>query len=122
MKNAINWFEIPVADMPRACQFYGAILNTALTTSSMCDGEMALLPASEGAVGGSLFKHADLAPAAQGTLVYLNGGNDLNTILARVGPAGGTVALPKTAITPEIGYMALFIDSEGNRVGLHSPN
>ena len=122
MQNAINWFEIPVSDMPRACRFYGAIFDTALHASPMCDGEVAVLPYTDGAVGGSLFKHVDLTPAAQGTLVYLNGGDDLNTILERVGAAGGTVALPKTAITPEIGYMALFIDSEGNRVGLHSPH
>ncbi|TVO64932.1 VOC family protein [Denitromonas ohlonensis] len=122
MKNAINWFEIPVSDMPRACQFYGAILNTPLNASPMCGGEVAVLPYADGAVGGSLFKHTDLTPTPKGTVVYLNGGDDLSAILDRVGAAGGSVALPKTAITPEIGYMALFIDSEGNRVGLHSPN
>lgn len=122
MNNAINWFEIPVSDIDRACRFYGSILDTTLTPSAMCDGQVAVLPYAEGSVGGSLFQHAELQPAAQGTLVYLNGGDDLSIILGRISAAGGSVALPKTQITPEIGYMALFIDSEGNRVGLHSPN
>ncbi len=122
MQNAINWFEIPVSDMPRACRFYGAILDTSLNASPMCGGQVATLPYADGAVGGSLFQHADLTPSTQGAVVYLNGGDDLSAILDRVIDAGGSVALPKTAITPAIGYMALFIDSEGNRVGLHSPN
>ncbi|MBT0963164.1 VOC family protein [Denitromonas iodatirespirans] len=122
MKNALNWFEIPVADMTRACRFYGHVLDTTITPDTMCGGQMAPLPYADGAVGGSLFKHDDLQPSAQGTLVYLNGGDDLAPFLERVSAAGGSITLPKTEISPEIGYMALFIDSEGNRVGVHSPN
>ena len=121
MHNALNWFEIPVTDMARACRFYGAILDTSLSVESMCDGQMAILPHAEDGVGGCLFHHAEFKPSDTGTLVYLNGGEDLGAILERVGPAGGAVALPKTEISPEIGYFAHFIDSEGNRVGLHSP-
>lgn len=65
-------------------------------------------------------EHPDLQPRDNGTQVYLNAGHDLAPILVRIEAAGGKVVLPKTEITPEIGYMALFVDSEGNRVGLHS--
>ncbi len=121
MQNALNWFEIPVTDMARASRFYGALFDTTLTPSTMCDGEMAVLPYTPPGVGGSLFRHPNLAPSPQGTLVYLNAGADLSVMLARAEAAGGSIALPKTLISEEIGYMALFIDSEGNRVGLHSP-
>jgi hypothetical protein len=55
-------------------------------------------------------------------LVYLDGGNDLQDILNRVESAGGKILLPKTMISEEIGYMAIFLDSEGNKQALHSPN
>ena len=67
-------------------------------------------------------KVEDFLPARQGTLVYLNGGNDLTIVLTRVDDAGGKVLLEKTLITPEIGYYATFLDVEGNKVALHSPN
>ncbi|MEO0470636.1 MAG: VOC family protein, partial [Bacteroidota bacterium] len=58
----------------------------------------------------------------EGTIPYLNGGEDLSTILGRVEAAGGTVTMPKTKINDEAGFMAFFLDSEGNRIALHSPN
>ena len=62
---------------------------------------------------------AQMVPQDNGTLVYLFTGDDLAPVLARVPAAGGTVAMPRTSIG-EHGFIALFIDSEGNRVGLHS--
>lgn len=121
MRNALNWFEIPVADIDRATAFYQRLYGTELVRQSMCDGELAMLPYEGEGVGGCLFRHAELRPAANGTLVYLNAGEDLAPMLARVEPAGGQVALPKTLVSPEVGHMAHFVDSEGNRVGLHSP-
>lgn len=121
MKSALNWFEIPVDDMTRACRFYGTLFDTELHMAPMCDGEMAILPYEQPAVGGCLFRHKALAPSAQGTLIYLNAGEDLSPMLARVEAAGGQITLPKTRINEQVGYMAVFIDSEGNRVGLHSP-
>lgn len=121
MKSALNWFEIPVDDMTRARRFYATLLDTELHVEPMCEGEMALLPYEQPAIGGCLFRHEALAPSAQGTLVYLNAGEDLGPMLDRVEAAGGRVTLPKTLINDAVGYMALFIDSEGNRVGLHSP-
>jgi predicted enzyme related to lactoylglutathione lyase len=121
MKSALNWFEIPVEDMTRARRFYGALFDTELHMEPMCGGEMALLPYEQPAVGGCLFWHEALMPSSQGSLIYLNAGDDLSPMLARVETAGGRITLPKTLINEQVGYMALFIDSEGNRVGLHSP-
>jgi len=121
MHNALNWFEIPVTDMARASRFYSTLYDTPLAPASFGGGEMTVLPYEKPAVGGSLFLHETMTPAAQGTRIYLNAGEDLAPMLARVEAAGGRVEMPKTQISDEVGYIALFIDSEGNRVGLHSP-
>lgn len=119
--NALNWFEIPAADFERAKVFYGTILGSDLTETTM-DGasRMAFLPAGQNGVGGAIIQWEGCTPSQQGTVVYLNGGQDLQPALDRVQNAGGSVVIPKTAISPEHGYFALFLDSEGNRVGLHS--
>jgi predicted enzyme related to lactoylglutathione lyase len=55
-----------------------------------------------------------------GPLIYLNGNPDVQTVLDRVEKAGGKIMLQKTEISPEYGFMAVIIDTEGNRIGLHS--
>ncbi|MFN8358975.1 MAG: VOC family protein [Candidatus Kapaibacterium sp.] len=120
MKNAINWFEIPATDFDRAVKFYSAILDTQLPTTVMGGYNMAFLPTEEKGVGGAIVSGDGCEPSQMGTLVYLNAGNDLTDILSRVEPNGGSVVLPKTLITEDIGYMAAFIDSEGGKVALHS--
>lgn len=119
MMNALNWFEIPVADMPRAAKFYGEILGIELLVGPASPGHrMAILPADNG-VGGALLSGEGYTPSATGTVVYLNGGDDLTAILDRVEPAGGKVLIPKTSIGGN-GFFAFFLDTEGNKVGLHS--
>ena len=120
--NAISWFEIPVNDIGRAQAFYEAILGFPLVPMDMEGMSMRMFPTDvmEG-VGGALVHMPEVCqPSAQGTMAYLNANPDLQAILDRVEAAGGTIAMPKTQITPEYGYMAVFIDTEGNRVGLHS--
>jgi predicted enzyme related to lactoylglutathione lyase len=118
--NALNWFEIPAVDFDRAVQFYSTILDAKMELVPGMEGiEMAFLPSSEGGVGGAVTKGEGHEPSQIGTLVYLNGGDDLSTVLDRVEAAGGEVALPKTSIG-ENGFFGLFIDTEGNKVGLHS--
>jgi predicted enzyme related to lactoylglutathione lyase len=119
MQNAINWFEIPVTDMDRAVKFYNAIFETTLTVEKTPGGQMAMLPSEQGAVGGALFKGEGYKPSQEGAVLYLNGGDDLSHVLNRVAGAGGQVIMPKTDIG-ENGFMAFFIDTEGNKVGLHS--
>ncbi len=119
--NAVNWFEIPVADFARAVAFYEKILATPLTQDSSFPGmRMAILPYQEPGVGGCLFEFAQAKPHADGVRIYLNGGDDLGPVLDRVVAAGGQVVMAKTFLRQDIGYIAMFSDSEGNIVGLHS--
>jgi predicted enzyme related to lactoylglutathione lyase len=121
MSNALNWFEIPVTDLARAKQFYGRVLQADLREESMTGREMAILPYQDGGVGGALIKGEPHTPSAQGTVVYLNAGDDLAGALSRVEAAGGKVVMGATRLSDQIGSIAMFLDSEGNRVALHSP-
>jgi predicted enzyme related to lactoylglutathione lyase len=120
MKNPIHWFEIPVADFERALRFYQAVFAVELRIEAMPEVKLAIFPYAGDATGGALCLNPHFRPSADGVVVYLEGGDDLAVPLARVAAAGGTVVMAKTLIAPEIGYMAFFIDSEGNRIGLHS--
>ena len=120
MANAVNWFEIPAANFDRAVKFYSSVLDVQLHSEEMMGNKMAFFP-GEG-VCGSICAGEGYKPSADGTMVYLNGGKDLSTPLARVEAAGGKILLPKTKITDEIGYMAIFMDTEGNKVAFHSSN
>lgn len=122
MRNALNWFEIPVVDLDRAAAFYATVLDRdALPTDEPQPGRrMAFLPSEGEGVGGALVKDAYGTPAATGTTVFLNAGGDLDAIVSRIEPAGGAVLMPVTDIGPW-GRIALLRDTEGNKVGLHSP-
>ena len=122
MANVINWFEIPASNLDRAASFYEKVLGGTCHRETMGELDMAFLPMQGEGVGGALVKGESYVPTASGSMVYLNGGDDLSEPLGRVEAAGGKVLLPKTKITDEIGYMGLFIDSEGNRVAFHSQN
>ncbi|HEX9829321.1 MAG TPA: VOC family protein [Bacteroidota bacterium] len=121
-KNMVDWFEIPANDIKRAKAFYEFIFNTTLHELDInADLKMALFSVEPGGVGGSLVQHKDFYhPSHQGSLIYLNGNPDLQAVLDRVQERGGKVLIPKRQISPDRGYMAVFEDSEGNRVALHS--
>jgi uncharacterized protein len=121
--NALNWFEIPVTDMPRAQQFYQTIFAIEMypmAMPDMKDMQMLVFPSQGEKVGGALVKSSMHKPSMEGTIVYLNGNPDLQAVLDRIEEAGGQILVPKTQISPEIGYMAFFRDTEGNAVALHS--
>lgn len=119
MTNALNWFEIPVADYERAKKFYNTIFDAQLADWEMSEGfTMGMFPADDG-VGGAIVSGEGYVPSNEGSLVYLNAGDDLNTVLNRVEGAGGKVLVPKSDIG-ENGFFAFFQDTEGNKVGLHS--
>ncbi len=124
--NVVGWFEIPVTDMDRAVRFYETVFGYQLNRQQMGELDMAWFPSFEKEIGsaGSLVKHPDFYhPSQNGTLVYFTAfSGDLAEELSRVEKAGGRIVVPKTQITPEIGYMAVFTDTEGNRVALHSRN
>lgn len=121
-KNALSWFEIPAEDFERARRFYSTIFAYEMPVMPVGDSTLGVLPydATAGGVGGAINKNPSARPSPHGTLVYLNGGDDLAAVLDRVPGAGGRIVMPKTMVTPEIGFIALFEDSEGNIVGLHS--
>lgn len=123
MKNVtVGWFEIPVSDMSRAMKFYETVFETKLSRNKMGELDMAWFPWDESGkgAGGTLVHHDGFyKPSTEGTLVYFSSA-DVNEELGRVENAGGKIFVPRTEITPEIGYMAVFIDTEGNRIALHS--
>lgn len=121
--HGITWFEIPVKDMQRAKHFYEALLDTSLIVQrdSISGTEMVFLPPqSEGMVSGSLVKSSNFFPSENGLLVFFNCNPNLDAHLQRAVEAGALVHQPKTLIHEEIGYMAVIIDSEGNKIALHS--
>lgn len=120
MAHVVSWFEIPVSNMDRAIAFYNAVLSTDLQSSDM--GGMLYTPFSNSMedISGALVQDARREPSDKGSVVYLNGGDDLAGPLSRVETAGGRVLVPKTSIGEGMGYFALFLDTEGNMVGLFS--
>lgn len=119
--NSLNWFEIPAADIKRATKFYETIFSIEMPQMEM-GGSMAFFPADNraGKVGGALVQSEMHKTSTDGVIIYLNGNPDLDIALGKVEKAGGKIVMPKTKITDEIGFMAFFIDSEGNKIGLHS--
>lgn len=120
MSSAISWFEIPATDFARATKFYSTIIDGELAEMDMGEMKMAFFPAENPGIGGAIISGEGCVPSDTGSLVYLNGGDNLDTVLARVEDAGGKVVMPKTAIGNDYGYFAIFNDTEGNRMGLHS--
>lgn len=123
MKNAISWFEIPATDLERAQKFYEAIFGIALIPMDFPNIKMRMFPLEDMmGVGGAIVDSGGFhkPSATEGPLIYLNGNPDLQNVLGKVEAAGGTVIVPKTEISPEYGFMGVFTDTEGNRIGLHS--
>ena len=123
--NALNWFEIPVTDTERAKKFYETIFDIQMMSMDMPGGDaqgmqMIGFPTEAPKSGGALVKSPYHKPSQEGTVIYLNANPDLQKVLDKIEAAGGKITMPKTQITPEIGYMAFFTDSEGNGMALHS--
>jgi predicted enzyme related to lactoylglutathione lyase len=119
MANAVNWFEIPVTDIERAKKFYNTIFEIELVPMEAGDGfPMGMFPVEDG-VSGAIVQGEGYAPSTEGSVVYLYGGDDLQVVVDRIEAAGGKLLVPKTDIG-ENGFFAFFLDTEGNKVGLHS--
>lgn len=118
LKDFVSWFEIPVYDIDRAARFYNTIYQMEMETAVNGDFAMAFFPADRG-IGGALVVGPGCAPSATGPLIYLNAGQDMDAVLARVERAGGRVIMARNKISESAGSFALFIDSEGNRLALH---
>ena len=122
--NVVGWFEIPVADIERAIEFYQKVFDCELERNAVGELDMAWFPMTEeglGAPGSLVYNKEMYKPSTEGVLIYFTArSGDLANELSRVESAGGKVLLPKTLITEDIGYMGLFLDTEGNRIAVHS--
>lgn len=124
MDNAISWFEIPATDIDRAQKFYETVFQIKMQPMDFQQTKMRMFPIDDPmkGIGGTLIDSGGFhkPSATDGPLIYLNGNPNVQIFLDRVEAAGGKITLPKTEISPEYGYMALFLDTEGNRIALHS--
>jgi hypothetical protein len=120
-RNFVTWFEIPAYNHYRSVAFFNYIYSIEITTVEINGLAMGFFPAESG-VGGAIVTGPGCVPSEIGPLLYLNGGDDLNNVLSKVNEAGGRVVMEKTYISETAGYFAIFIDTEGNRLALHSKN
>ncbi|WP_205945182.1 VOC family protein [Pedobacter hiemivivus] len=123
--NILTWFEIPVSDIERAKVFYETILDIEMIKRTDGNDESVFFPynpnviqATSGRVTGVLSKSERNSPSSQGTLIYINASPSIQTVLDKVEQAGGKIIAPKMQIPP--GFIAVIMDSEGNRIGLHA--
>jgi predicted enzyme related to lactoylglutathione lyase len=123
--NSLNWFEIPVKDIARAKKFYESIFSITMEEMQEMPGmKMASFPfeMGSGKANGALAESPYHKPSKEGTIVYLNANPSIQAVIDRIEKAGGQVVMPKTQISPEIGWMSFFLDSEGNQIALHAQN
>jgi uncharacterized protein len=120
--NILNWFEVSVSDIARAKKFYETIFSVQLEEMDMMGMKIASFPYDPmgGKLSGALVQSDMHKPSADGVKIYFNGNPDLDVALSKVEAAGGKIAMAKTQIGDDIGYMAFFIDTEGNAAALHS--
>jgi uncharacterized protein len=119
MKHLINWVEIPAIDLERAKTFYSTILGGVRFHDMDMEGnKYAIFPSEDRFNAGALVQGEYYKPSSDGVTIYLDGGQDMDTILQHVEHTGGEVIMPKTFTGAEAGYVGLFVDSEGNKIGL----
>lgn len=124
MNNAISWFEIPTTNISRAQKFYETIFGCTMVAIDLPNIKMRMFPLEDmqNDVGGALVDSGGFHKPSltEGPLIYLNANPDVQLILDKVVAAGGSIMVPKTAISEAFGFMGVFIDTEGNRMALHS--
>jgi uncharacterized protein len=125
MDNAISWFEIPATDIDRAQKFYEAVFAITMQPMDFKGTKMRMFPIDDPmkGIGGTLVQEGTnfyRPSGTEGPLIYLNGNPDVQVFLDRIEKAGGKILVPKTTISDEYGDMAVFLDTEGNRIALHN--
>ncbi len=121
LKNTISWFEIPVYNFDLAEKFYNYIFKIELHRGESNGALVGVFTGGDDeGVHGAIVKGEDYIPCNHGAIVYLNAGDDIEGILSRVVELGGEIVLNKTLVNDEVGFVALFHDIEGNKIGLHS--
>ena len=120
MPGYFSYIAIPCTDFQRAFNFYTAITDGKLVKNPGVPFPMAYFKDDAGNNIGHLFQMAGIEPSSDGPIVYLKLADDLNETLSKIDAAGGKVIMPKTLISATAGYWSIFLDSEGNRLALHS--
>ena len=114
----VVWFDLPVVDLERAGRFYAAVLGIQVSRANAGDFTFAVLEHGPTGNGGCLIPNAKEVSAA-GILVYMNVDGRIRDALAQVAKHGGRVLKAIESIGPH-GVRAIVLDSEGNRIALHS--
>jgi hypothetical protein len=117
MPNTIGWCDIPVKDLDRAIKFYSDVLGQTVSKETVGEITFGLLPNAYSGVSGSLV--LDAKPSADGPMIYLNCEGRLDAAISTVEMNSGKISQPKHQIGPH-GFRAVILDSEGNRIALHS--
>lgn len=121
MHSFASIFEIPATDLNRAVKFYSSILNLTIERVDLPEMNMGLFPYEGQSTVGVIVQGEGYVPSSSGLTLYLNAGEDLQVVLSKVEDSGGKILVSKTPHADESGFFALFLDTEGNRLGLHSP-
>ncbi|SHI91015.1 hypothetical protein SAMN04487911_107120 [Arenibacter nanhaiticus] len=122
MNSYISMFEIPATDISRAINFYQALLDIKIEKMDVEGMQMGILPYEGQMITGVIIQAEGYKPSADGVIIYLNAGENLQIVLDRVEKNGGQIIISKTAHADDSGYFAIFLDSEGNKMALNSPN
>ncbi|MGH8807463.1 MAG: VOC family protein [Noviherbaspirillum sp.] len=120
MQTKINWFEIPSTDFIRAVEFYEAIFDTELKVEPYGEHQLGIFTAPDRGGVGCVVHDENCQPSENGSVMYLDAGNSIDSVLARIEPAGGSIRMGKTKLPEDMGFIAHFIDTEGNRLALHA--
>ncbi len=130
MDNTVVWADIPATDLDRAMKFYGAVLQRKFQRVEGMDGIAIEAPPDQAAppdpqqgfpVSFDLAVGENQKPSTEGCTIYLDSHGDPEGMLQRAAAAGGQIVMPLTDMGEMVGSIGLFIDSEGNRIGVHKP-
>jgi uncharacterized protein len=126
MSNVLVWADIPVLDLERASKFYAHITGGPVVPMEGAEGIALIMGTEPGGPDGDIMTvSADLyvggTPSADGPTIYFNANGDIDGFVARVKEAGGTVTAEKAFMGPMVGWIAFFLDTEGNRIGVQQP-
>ncbi len=120
MQTKINWFEIPSIDFQRALRFYETVFDTRLKVEDFGNLPMGIFTGADGNSVGCVVHGEQFVPSDKGPVLYLDATPGFDAVLARIEAAGGRILMNKMALPHELGFIAHFIDSEGNRIALHA--
>ncbi len=120
MKNFVSFFEIPAADFGRAVKFYEEVFGIQMPVCNCENEKMAFFSNENGQPVGAVSWANDFNPSREGVLVSLVC-RDMEKTVSLIKENGGEVLTGKTKIEAQgMGYFSIFLDTEGNRLGLYS--